>query len=71
MTAEMAFNNLLASAEVAQRVVRTAIGSLPVDKPASCAGILGRAIITHRDNITAAQRRRTAVLLDRYLGASS
>lgn len=68
VTAEMAINNLLASADSAQRIVRAAIAALPEDAPASCAGVLGRAIVTHKDQITAAQRRRTAVLLDRYLG---
>jgi 5'-methylthioadenosine phosphorylase len=68
VTAEMAIGNLMASAEHAQGVLRAAIAGLPADTPASCAGVLGRAMVTHPDKITADQRRRAAALLDRYLG---
>jgi 5'-methylthioadenosine phosphorylase len=70
VTAEMAIENLLASADHAQSIIRAAIAALPADAPSSCAGVLGRAIVTHRDQITVEQRRRTAALTDRYLGDS-
>jgi 5'-methylthioadenosine phosphorylase len=71
VTAEIAINNLLRSADNAQRVIRAAIAALPADAPASCAGVLRNAILTQRDKITVEARRRCAALLDPYLGESA
>lgn len=71
VTAEMALANLRASVESAQNVLREAIARLPLDAPASCAGVLRQALLTHPDAVPPATRRKLAPLLSAVLGEGS
>jgi len=63
VTAEMALGNLRASVDNAQRVLRRAIGELPVDEPASC-GDASRALLQSPASMPADVRHRLSVLFE-------
>ena len=63
VTAEMALGNLRASVDNAQRVLRRAIGGLPVDEPASC-GDASRALLQSPASMPADVWQRLSVLFE-------
>ncbi len=63
VTAEMALGNLRASVDNAQRVLRRAIGALPVDEPASC-GDASRALLQAPASMPADVWQRLSVLFE-------
>jgi 5'-methylthioadenosine phosphorylase len=63
VTAEIAMGNLVASVDNAQRVLRRAIGALPVDAPASC-GDASRALLQAPASMPADVWRRLSVLFE-------
>ena len=68
VTAEMAIANLKKSVEDAQRVLRQAIGQLPVDAPSSCEGAIASAVMTSPKRISPRLQQRLALLLDADAG---
>ena len=63
VTVEMALGNLRASVDNAQRVLRRAIGGLPVDEPASC-GDASRALLQDPSSMPAEVWQRLSVLFE-------
>lgn len=63
VTAELALGNLEASVDNAQRVLRRAIGALPVDEPASC-GQASRALLQSLAAMPAQVRQRISLLFE-------
>ncbi len=66
VTAEMALGNLRASVDNAQRVLRRAIGELPVDEASSC-GDASRALLQAPGSMPADVRQRLSVLFENKL----
>jgi 5'-methylthioadenosine phosphorylase len=55
------------NADNAAKVVRAAVGAMPVERGCGCADALKYAILTDRKAIPAEARQRLAILLDKYL----
>jgi 5'-methylthioadenosine phosphorylase len=60
-------SNLQQNAGNAQNVIRRAVGSMPRERTCKCGSALQHAIITDRQAIPAAARRRLAVIAGKYL----
>lgn len=68
VTVEMVVQNLMRNVETAQGIVRRiAARRPPVERQCGCGSALETAIITNRDSIPAAARRRLGLLIDKYL----
>ncbi len=63
VTAEMALGNLRDSVDNAQRVLRRAIGMLPVDEPSSC-GDASRALLQAPEGMPGEVRQRLSILFE-------
>jgi 5'-methylthioadenosine phosphorylase len=63
---------LLKNAENACQVVRQAVASTPVERRAcNCGSALASAILTARDQVPAATRKKLALIVDKYLQAGA
>lgn len=71
VTADMAIANLTASVSSAQKVLRGAVATIPLDRPADCAGSLGAALLTDPSHVPVALRRKLGPLIERYIGAAA
>jgi 5'-methylthioadenosine phosphorylase len=67
VTVEMIIATLQKNAVTAQRVVREAVASLPVERGCECATALGSAIITRPELIPPAVKRDLAPIIGRYV----
>jgi 5'-methylthioadenosine phosphorylase len=67
VTVEMIIATLQKNAVAAQRVVREAVASLPVERGCECATALGSAIITRPELIPPAVKRDLAPIIGRYV----
>ncbi len=67
VTVEMIVQNLLHNAETAQRVVKTLVERLPVDRICGCATALKSAIITRPEAVPAATLQKLAPIVGKYL----
>ena len=68
VTADMVVQNLHRNAEAARAAISAAIGSLGADRACACGDALRDALLTARDAVPEATRRRLAPFLDRYWG---
>jgi 5'-methylthioadenosine phosphorylase len=59
---------LLKNAENASKVVREAVAAMPSARTCKCGSALAHAILTDRDKIPAATRKKLSLILDKYLG---
>jgi 5'-methylthioadenosine phosphorylase len=59
---------LLKNAENASKVVREAVAAMPSARSCKCGSALAHAILTDRDKIPAATRKKLSLILDKYLG---
>jgi 5'-methylthioadenosine phosphorylase len=62
---------LLKNAENACAVVRESVAAMPKKQSCKCGSALAHAIITERDKIPAATRRKLSLILDKYLEAKT
>jgi 5'-methylthioadenosine phosphorylase len=67
VTVEMIVANLTANAAMAQQVLASAVGRLPIDRHCECPRALSSAIITRPDAIPAATRERLRPITGKYL----
>jgi 5'-methylthioadenosine phosphorylase len=58
---------LLKNAENACKVVRETVAAMPEGRSCKCAGALAHAILTDRDKIPAATRKKLKLILEKYL----
>ncbi len=65
VTVDAVIATLLKNVSLARDVIRTAVPSLGGEPPCACASALDTAVITARDRIPAAARKRLAILLDK------
>ena len=69
VTVEMVIGNLKANASLAQTIVRGAISAIAAQRPASIAhGVLKDAIMTPKDFVPAATRRKLDLFTTQYWG---
>jgi 5'-methylthioadenosine phosphorylase len=59
---------LLKNAENASKVVRQAVAAMPSARSCKCGSALAHAILTDRDKIPAATRKKLSLILEKYLG---
>ncbi|HEY1264942.1 MAG TPA: S-methyl-5'-thioadenosine phosphorylase [Terriglobales bacterium] len=59
---------LLKNAENACNVVRETVGAMPKGRSCKCGSALAHAILTERDKIPAATKRKLSLILDKYVG---
>jgi 5'-methylthioadenosine phosphorylase len=62
---------LIKNAENARRVVQESIAAMPTARACKCGSALSHAIITERDKIPAAARKKLKLILDKYLSHAS
>ena len=67
VTVEMVVQNLMRNVKTAQGIVRRIAADMPAERDCGCGSALETAIITNRDSIPAAARRRLGLLIDKYL----
>ena len=67
VTVEMVIRILQANAELAQRSIAQLVSSLPEARACECMTAMRHALITQKDRIPEATRKRLALLVDRYL----
>ena len=60
---------LVKNAENAERVVRETVAAMPKERTCKCGAALAHAILTERDKIPAATRKKLSLILDKYLPA--
>ena len=60
---------LVKNAENAARVVRETVAAMPKERTCKCGAALAHAILTERDKIPAATRKKLSLILDKYLPA--
>jgi 5'-methylthioadenosine phosphorylase len=58
---------LVKNAENAANVVRETVATMPAERSCKCGAALAHAIITERDKIPAATRKKLSLILDKYL----
>ena len=58
---------LVKNAENAAKVVRESVAAMPRSRSCKCGSALGHAILTERDKIPAATRKKLSLILDKYL----
>jgi 5'-methylthioadenosine phosphorylase len=68
VSVEALLGNLRANAAIAERTLRGAVATLPLERGCGCVDALRFALITAPDAIPAAARERLAAILDKYLG---
>jgi 5'-methylthioadenosine phosphorylase len=71
VTVEQIIGVLTKNAENACKVVRETVARMPKQRGCSCGSSLGHAILTARDNIPAATRKKLSLILDKYLDKKS
>jgi 5'-methylthioadenosine phosphorylase len=59
---------LIKNAENAAKVVRGSVAAMPKGRSCKCGAALAHAILTERDKIPAATRKKLSLILDKYLG---
>jgi len=59
---------LLKNAENAAKVVRETVAAVPQGRGCKCGAALAHAMLTDRDKIPAATRKKLGLILDKYLG---
>ncbi len=67
VTVTEVIDNLNHNAENAQNVIREALRAMPAERACKCGSALAHAIITQRERIPAATRKRLAAILGKYL----
>lgn len=67
VTVEQVYSYLQRNTENAQRVIRVAVKQLPKDRTCKCGSALAHAIITDREAISPAVKKRLALLVGKYL----
>ena len=60
---------LVKNAENATRVVRETVAAMPAERTCKCGSALAHAILTDRDKIPPATRRKLGLILDKYLSS--
>ena len=60
---------LLKNADNAAKVVTETVGGMPKERKCKCGSALAHAILTERDKIPAATRKKLSLILDKYLSA--
>jgi 5'-methylthioadenosine phosphorylase len=60
---------LIKNAENACKVVRESVAAMPSVRRCKCGASLAHAILTERDKIPAASRKKLSLILDKYLGS--
>jgi 5'-methylthioadenosine phosphorylase len=60
---------LIKNAENAAKVVRESVAAMPKARSCKCGASLAHAILTERDKIPAATRKKLSLILDKYLGS--
>jgi 5'-methylthioadenosine phosphorylase len=60
---------LVKNAENAAKVVRETIATMPAERTCKCGAALAHAILTDRDKIPAATRKKLSLILDKYLSS--
>ena len=60
---------LIKNAENAAKVVRESVAAMPKDRGCKCGSALAHAILTERDKIPAATRKKLSLILNKYLGS--
>jgi len=60
---------LIKNAENAGKVVRESVAAMPKGRNCKCGSSLAHAIMTDRDKIPAATRKKLSLILDKYLGS--
>ena len=68
VTVEQIVAVLLKNAENACRVVRETVAALPQGRACKCGSVLAHAILTERDKIPAATKKKLSLILGKYLG---
>jgi 5'-methylthioadenosine phosphorylase len=58
---------LVKNAENAAKVVRETVAAMPAERTCKCGSALAHAILTERDKIPAATRKKLSLILDKYL----
>ena len=58
---------LMKNAENAAKVVRETVAAMPAERTCKCGAALAHAILTERDKIPAATRKKLSLILDKYL----
>lgn len=71
VTVEQIIGVLTKNAENACKVVRETVAHMPKDRGCGCGSALGHAILTERDKIPAATRKKLSLILDKYLEKKS
>src|SRR5437588_9489011 len=69
VTVDQIIGVLTKNAENACKVVREAVGNLPKQRACGCGSALAHAILTDRDKIPSATRKKLSLILDKYLSA--
>jgi 5'-methylthioadenosine phosphorylase len=67
VTVDMVIQTLNKNTAIAQEAVRILAGSLVHERPCDCEHALATALITHRDAIPAATRKKLDLLVNKYL----
>jgi 5'-methylthioadenosine phosphorylase len=60
---------LIKNAENATKVVKESVAAMPKTRGCKCGASLAHAILTERDKIPAATRKKLSLILDKYLGS--
>ncbi len=60
---------LIKNAENAAKVVRESVAAMPKERGCKCGASLAHAILTERDKIPTATRKKLSLILDKYLGS--
>jgi 5'-methylthioadenosine phosphorylase len=60
---------LIKNAENAAKVVRESVAAMPKGRGCKCGSALAHAILTERDKIPAATRKKLSLILNKYLGS--
>jgi 5'-methylthioadenosine phosphorylase len=71
VTVEQIIGVLTKNAENACKVVRETVAQMPRQRSCSCGAALGHAILTERDKIPPATRKKLSLILDKYLDKKS
>jgi 5'-methylthioadenosine phosphorylase len=70
VTVDQVIEYLNRNVENAQKIIRSAVQTLPAERTCKCASALAHAILTDRRRIPAAARKRLQLLVGKYLGRS-
>ena len=71
VTVEQIIGVLTKNAENACKVVRETVAHMPKQRSCACGAALGHAILTERDKIPQATRKKLSLILDKYLDKKS